>query len=147
MNNTTKEKGNILVGVLKIIGAIVVIGVIGFFLFNQFAPDDVKKEFYESVGVDNPAVTDYTVYVEIEGECVKGLLGKKWQAAGVVWSTHTEKAFNQITIRFHFSDGYEDETIYKDLSPNNVVHKKPWTVSISGHKNATFNYMEVVDVK
>ncbi len=142
-----KKKKSLAGRIFKVIGILVVVIVGGFFLFNHFAPDDVKKEFYDAVGVDNPVLTDYTVYVKITGTCNQGVLKKKWHASGLVWSTHLDKAFSQVTVRFHFSDGYEDEIFYKDLSPNNAIQKKPWLASISGHKNAVFEYMEVVDVK
>lgn len=120
---------------------------VAFLLFNWLAPDKLKKEVYDAFGIDNPLVTDYTVYIEIEGGCEQGVLKKKWHAAGVMWSTHPDKAFSEVTIRFHFSDGYEDEVFYKDLSPNNLIQKRPWIATISGHKDAVFKYMEVVGVK
>lgn len=150
LEKVDKKKKPFILRVIKLfailITILVLISITSIILFNQFANKEIKRELYDTIGIDSPSIIDYTVYIELTGSVSKKMFSKSWIAIGSVTSSHQKKTFHEVTIRFHFSDGFQDEVFYKSLSPNDKT-RKLWSRTIRSHRNAYYERMEVIDVK
>lgn len=129
-------------GLLKVIGGIVVVGVIILALFYFVVPNDQKKQIIQDLGIDesNPLVEEVAKagYIEVEILTFRQNLNKtQWIINGLLRNTHPSKSMSTVELKFNFSDGSELSTVSGDLRPGRqfpVTFRR----KIAGHSDAEF---------
>ena len=131
-----------------IIGIIAILAITGFAIFHFVLRDDQKREILRELDLeDNPILKESAKTAYVNYEVVgsrKNLLGDKWVIKTLLINTHESLVIRSITLRYHFSNGYEDRSYSVDLRsgrdlPSYVNDK------ITGHGNKDFLKVELID--
>lgn len=124
---------------LKFVIIVIVFLIIAFVIFINYADKDTKREFFESIGIEDSdfvkdnAIETYVVTTEV---FARQKLNGVWIINGWMRNTHTSETISSIEIRFNFSDGSTTETIYKTLGPDGTG--QPFRIKIGGHRSAQY---------
>jgi hypothetical protein len=120
----------------------------GWFAFEEFAPPEVRREFYESTGLENSSfVTESAMasYVEVVDVFSRQkLLENAWIVTGSLRNKHSSKSISTVELEFVFTDGSEFQTFNKIVNPESFA-ASVFRRKISGHKRGDLLRVRVVE--
>lgn len=135
--------------IFTIIGVLVVVLLLGVFIFMNTASDYDKKSVLQEIGLeDSGFARDFAKESYLECEVLtarKNLLGDKWVIKGNLYTTNKSMNFTEQKIKFMFSDGNEVFSFYKKINGSQIF-KRPFSIRIPDHENANFIGVKVVEV-
>ncbi len=111
-----------------------------------FLPDDVKREIYESMGIENSDFVkgnSLKSYVQVENFIENNTLGRKLSVKTMLFNEHRTATIHSVTLRYNFSDGSEDRRISVNIPPQNTLPRIT-NEKFNGRRKNTLRSVEVV---
>jgi hypothetical protein len=131
---------------------ILVLMILSGFCIGMFflLPDKNKVQVFEALGIED---SDFVKNRQLENYVVvrntnsrKALIGDNWIISGKLFNLHETAVVKKVKLMFNFSDGVETVTLTTTLQPKNTMGKK-FKEKISGHGNADFTSVEILDAE
>jgi len=117
------------------------------FIWLNLIPHNSKRELFKELGIENSEFVgsnSMASYVKINDVITRKTLFGKWGITFTLSNLHIDKTIYNITFKVKFSDGNKRISRNMTLRSQNIL-PKIIDLKIEGHKNASFQGIEIID--